>query len=502
NKEKFYSQYRIDVRNNQEVVKINRLEKKISVQDVDTGKVYEETYDKLVLSPGSIPIVPKIDGIEDVSLFTIRNVMDINKLKKNILSKKSKKIAVIGGGFIGVEIAENLTLAGYDVTLVEGSNQILRTFDNDIVQIFHKELDDQGINLILNDKVKCFQKDTVVLESGKKIEAKTVVLAIGVAPETQLAKDSGINIGKTDAILVNKNYQTNDPHIYAIGDAAEVYNAIMKQKFKLPLAGPALKQARAVADHICGNETLNTGFIGSSAIKVFSYNGASTGLTETMVKNNTNFEYGVTFIIPTDKVGIMPNSKPMFLKLIFEIPTGKILGAQGVGKGDVTKRIDVIATAIKFNGTIYNLKDLELCYAPPFSTAKDIVNYAGYVSSNLLEGAFKQVTFAKVRELVEKNATIIDVREAAEFKNGHIINSINIPLSKLRENISKIPKEESVYIHCRTGQRSYNAIRMLQQIGYTKVYNIAGSYLGLSFYEYFWDKATGREPIVTKYNFN
>ena len=290
--------------------------------------------------------------------------------------------------------------------------------------------------------------------------------------------------------------------IYAVGDAIEVYNALTCMSTKLSLAGPAQKAARTVADHINGKTTANKGYIGSSAIKVFDYNAASTGLNESLIKVlDMKIKYDIVRIIPSDKVGIMPDSSPMHFKLIFEVPTGRVLGAQAIGKGDVIKRIDVIATAIKFGATVEDLKDLELCYAPPFGTAKDVVNYAGYVASNLLNGEFKQVNVDKVRELVEEEAYIIDVRERMEYENGHIKGAINIPLSELRDRVNEIPKDRPVYLHCRTGQRSYNAVLALQNLGFGNVVNITGSYLALSYYEYYNDIAKNRESIMTKYNF-
>lgn len=501
--ELFLSQYNIVARVNNEVISVNAEDKYVVVKDVLTGETYNETYDKLILSPGAKPIVPKIPGIETVNVFTVRNVVDIDKLNKMVQKIGTKDIAVIGGGFIGVEVAENLREAGYNVSLIEGTDQILRPFDSDMVQILHKEINDKGVNLIVGDKVEKFEENKVVLSSGKKIDANVVVMAIGVAPETGLAKDAGLEIGQTGAIKVDKNYKTNDYDIYAIGDSIEVYNPLTNSMNKLSLAGPALKQARTVADNINKKSTINKGYIGSSAIKVFDYNGASTGLNESLIKVlDMKINYNIVRVILSDKVGIMPDASPIHFKLLYEVPTGKILGAQAIGKGDVTKRIDLIATTIKFGGTLEDLKDLELCYAPPFSTAKDVVNYAGYVGSNLLNGDYKQVNVDKVRELVENKAYIIDVRETYEYENGHIKGSHNIPLSELRQRINEVPKDQPVYLHCKTGQRSYNAVLALQNLGFKNLYNITGSFLGLSFYEYFNDKTTNRESIVTKYNFN
>lgn len=498
----FLKQYNIDARINSEVTKIDPDSQTVTVRHVDTGEEYTESYDKLVLSPGAYPVVPKIPGIELVQVYTVRNVVDIDRLNQAVKKNESKKVTVIGGGFIGIEVAENLAEAGYEVTIVEAINQILRPFDYDMVQILHKEIVDHNVRLLVGEKVVRFEKNQVVLESGKTIDADTVVMAIGVAPETALAKEAGLAIGETGAIKVDKNYRTSNPNIYAIGDAIEVYHALTHTPTKLALAGPALKEARTVADHINNRQTLNKGFIGSSAIKVFGYNGASTGLNEALIAAaGLKISYGIVRVILSDKVGLMPDASPMHLKLLYEIPTGKILGAQAIGRGDVTKRIDVIATLIKMNGILEDLKDLELSYAPPFSTAKDVVNYAGYVGSNLLSGAYRQVNVDKVRDLVESGAYIVDVREPGEFARGHIKGAVNVPLSQLRDRYTEIPKDRSVYVHCRTGQRSYNAVLALQNLGYENVYNVTGSFLGISFYEYYNDLMTGREPIVTEYNF-
>lgn len=498
----FYNKYRIDARVYSEVIDIDRDKKEVKVKKVVTGEEYTESYDKLILSPGANPIVPPFEGMDLVNIFTIRNVVDIAKLNVFIKENNCMDITVVGGGFIGIEAVENLKLAGYNVTIVEAMPQIMRPFDYDMVQILHKEIIDKGIDLIVNDKVERFEKDTVILGSGKKIHAEAVVMAIGVTPETTLAKKAGLKLGKTGAIAVNQNFRTSDKDIYAVGDAIEVYNRLLHTQSKLALAGPAQKQARAAADHIYGRPVNNTGVIGSSVIKIFDYNGASTGLTEGLIKaTNMQIDYDTVMIMPCDKVSIMPDSETLYFKLIFEVPTGRVLGAQAIGKGNVDKRIDVIATLIKFNGTLEDLKDLELCYAPPFGTARDVVNFAALVGLNVLHSCFKQVHVDEIRELVEKEAYIIDVREKEEFEQGHIINAVNIPLGEIRDRIDEIPKDRPVYLHCRSGQRSYNAVMALQHLGFDNIYNVAGSFLGLSYFEYYNDKTMGRKPIVTEYNF-
>lgn len=503
NPNKFMSQYRIDARVNSEVLSIDRENKKVHVKNLVTHTIYEESYDKLILSPGAKPIVPNIKGIDKASIFTIRNVADIDQLNRFVKASDTKKVAIIGGGYIGVEVAENLNKAGYDVSLIEAMPQILKPFDYDMVQILHKEMMDHGVNLILNDKVTGFTENEVLLESGKKVKAKTIIMAIGVTPEISLAKEAGLEIGETGAIKVDQHYRTNDNDIYAIGDAIEVFNPLIGGMTKISLAGPAQIEARAVADHINGIPVNNTGFIGSSAIKIFDFNGASTGLSEGLIKAlNININYEVVHLINNEKVSLMPGNNSIHFKLLFEIPTGRILGAQAIGKGDVVKRIDVIATALSFGATIEQLKNINLCYAPPFGTAKDIVNFAGYIGSNLLRKAYKQVRIDQVRELLTSGAKIIDVREKVEYDRAHIKGVENIPFSEIREQVNKIPKDEPVYIHCRTGQRSYNAALLLQHLGFNNIYNIAGSFLALSYYEYFNDKSLERESILTNYNFN
>lgn len=501
--EKFASQYHIDARVSQEVVSINRAEKTVTVKHVLSGETYVESYDKLILSPGAKAIVPAIPGIEKAKVFSIRNVVDIDRLNQHIKSTNPQNVTVIGGGFIGVEAVENLKEAGYNVTLIEAMPQIMKPFDYGMAQILHKEIHENGVNLIVGDKVVEFGENTIVLESGRVVESEVVVMAIGVTPETKLATDAGLELGQTGGIKVDQNYRTADADIYAVGDAIEVYGYLFNDNFLLPLAGPAQKQARGVADHINGMTIDNRGFIGSSVVKVFAYNAAATGMNEAFIKaNNLNIKYDTVKLIPNDKVGLMPESHGAHFKLIFEVPTGRILGAQAIGLGNIDKRIDVIATVIKFGGTVYDLKDLELCYAPPFGTAKDVVNFAGYVATNLMRGDFKQVHASDVRPLVEQNALIVDVREADEHALSHIKGAINLPLSEIRERTNELPKDQPIYLHCRSGQRSYNAVLALQKMGFKDVYNISGGFMGLSFFEYFNDVTTDRAPIVTDYNFD
>ena len=499
--EKFKKSYDIDARVNQEVTAIHRDRKTIEVKDVSTGVTREEAYDVLVLAPGAAPIRPKsIKGADRPEVYTIRNVVDIIRLKEGVASGKIRDVAVIGGGFIGIETAENLRKLGKQVTVIEAMDQILAPLDYDFVQMVQKEMMDHGVQVIVGDGVKEIDGSQVLLASGKAVPAQAVVLAIGVAPETGLARQAGLEIGETGGIKVDHNYRTSDENIYAVGDAIEVFQQLTQKPGRLALAGPALRQARAAADSMYGRPCANKGVIGSCAIRVFDLNIAATGLNEKAARK-AQIPYDFAYVIPSDKVGIMPQSAPMHFKLLFQVPTGKILGAQAIGKGNVDKRVDVVAALIAMNGTVEDLKELELCYSPVFATARDVVNQAGLVASNLLNGYYRQVPVSKVRQLVEEHAFIVDVREEHEYQAGHLINSVNIPLSQLRERTDEIPKDRPVYIHCRSGQRSYNAVMALLGRGYRNVYNISGSFLGICLYEYFRDVTENREKIVTEYNF-
>ena len=503
--QKFHAQHDIDARVNSEVIEIKRAEKKVVVRELSTGRTYEESYDKMVLAPGANPILPKnIAGIDRENVFAVRNVTDIAKLKAYIDRPGVDRVAVVGGGFIGIEVAENLKEAGKEVCIIEGTNQIMAPFDYDMVQILHKELDDHGVQLYLSSTVTAVEEGCVKAQrDGQElsIPADAVVMAIGVAPETALARDAGLEIGETRGIKVNHNFQTSDPDIYAVGDAIELYSALTHQPGRLALAGPAQRQARAAADHMYGAHSNNNGYIGSSCIRVFVQNAASTGLNEKAAAK-AGYSFDSVLVFPTDKVSLMPDSHYMAFKLVFEVPTGKILGAQAIGRGAADKRVDVIAAMITMGGTLEDLKELELCYSPVFGTAKDVVNHAALVALNVLYGVFRQVHVDQVRSLVESGAFIVDVREENEFAAGHLKGAHNIPLSQLRQRMDEIPHDVPVYLHCRSSQRSYYALCYLQGNGYTNLYNISGSFLGISLYEYFNDKTQGREPIVDKYNFN
>lgn len=498
----FKGQYNIDARVNHEVIDVNVEEQKVEVKNTKTGETSWESYDELFFSPGAVPILPKsIKGIDGKNVFTIRNVEDIKKLKSYIDDKKAKNISVIGGGFIGVETTENLVKGGYKVNLIEGADHILGTIDYDMAQIIQKTMLDHGVNLVTGDTLTEIYDNKIVLGSGAEYPSEVVVMAIGVKPDTTLAEKIGMEIGVTGGIKVNQNFETNLPHVHAVGDAIEVYHRILRKATRLNLAFPAQIQARQAVDHIYGRTIRNRGVIGSQCIPVFEMNVASTGLTEKECRQN-GLDYKVAMVIPKDHVALLPHATPLYMKLIFAYHSGEILGAQAVGQSPVDKQIDVIATEITNGGHVEDLETLELCYQPTFSTAKNAVNMVGLVAENILNNEFKQVSVCDVRELVESGANIIDVREKFEYDAGHVKTAKNIPMSEFREHLDEIPMNQPVYIHCLSGQRSYNVVRALTNLGYKHVYNIAGSFLDISEYEYYEDVKQQREPVVTAYRFD
>lgn len=500
----FRKKHDIDVRICSEVLSIDRAAKCVTVRNTVSGETYCETYDKLVLSPGAKPIIPAdIAGTERENVFTVRNVSDIRALKACIDRKEIQNVTVVGGGFIGIEIAENLRLAGKNVDLVELADQILQPFDADMVQLLHKELDDNGVVLHLSARLREIRENAVLIEQREKeiaLPADAVVLAIGVQPDTELAAKAGLALTARGAIRVNAQYQTSDPSVYAVGDAIEVYQAQTHGSGRMALAGPAQLAARAAADHICGICDRNNGFISALCLRVFGLNAAAAGLNEREAAR-AGYDADSVLIFPGDKVGIMPDSHYMALKVVFAKPTGKLLGAQAIGAGDTVGRVNVIAAMLRMGATLYDLKELNLCYSPVYGTAKDPVNLAALVGINVLEGHLRQVHVDRVRELVESGAYILDVREKGEFDAGHLKNAHNIPLTQLRQRMDEIPKDVPVYLHCRSSQRSYYAICCLRGHGFENLCNISGSYLGISLYEYYRDKTEGREPILTQYNF-
>ena len=468
--------FNMDIRNLSEVTRIDRERKVVEIKNLKTGETYEENYDVLVLSPGASPIKPPIPGIiEAEALFTLRNIPDTDKIKAYVDEQQPRKATVIGGGFIGVEMAENLWERGVEVTLVEMADQIMAPIDFEMASILHQHLREKGVNLVLEDGVKSFENNgkLINLNSGKQLDTDLVILAIGVAPENKLAKEAGLELGLRGAIRVNERLQTADESIYAIGDAIEVKDYINGQATHIPLAWPANRQGRIVADHINGIDSKYQGTLGTSIAKVFDMTVAATGNNEKTLKR-LGISYDVVHVHPSSHAGYYPGAFPIALKLIFDRVTGKIFGAQAVSYDGADKRIDVLATAIKGGMTIFDLPDLELAYAPPYSSAKDPVNMAGYAAKNLAEGLVETVQWHEINDILADGGYLIDVREPIERDMGMIEGSVNIPLGELRDGLGEIPTKE-VYVYCQVGLRGYLASRILMQAGF-KVKNLDGGY--------------------------
>lgn len=475
----FNARFNVDVRILSEVIAINPDEKKVTVKKVVDGTTYEESYDELVLSMGADPIRPNIKGIESNKVFTIRNIPDTLRLKEYVDYKKPQRAVVVGGGFIGLEIAENIKAVGVDVTIVEMSNQVIAPIDYDMAAEVHCHLRSKGVKLMLNSALEEIEEKDNALEvtiSGRKVETDMVVMAIGVKPESKMAIEAGIEVDSRGAIKVDSHMRTNIKNIYAIGDVIEITNFITKEKSYVPLAGPANKQGRIVADNICGLGTVYTGTQGSSVMKVFDITVASTGLNEKEAKRQ-GLDYGKVYTYSANHATYYPGVSMMAIKTIYEKKTGKILGAQIVGRDGVDKRCDVYAVAIRANMTAYDLTNLELCYAPPYGSAKDPVNMAGYVIENTLTGKVEHICWEDLEAAkADENGILLDVRTEAEVANAGIIDGfINIPVDNLRARISELDKSKTIYITCQIGLRGYIAARILSQLGY-KCKNFSGGY--------------------------
>lgn len=475
--ESLNERYNLDVRVFSEVLSINKEEKTISVKNLQTEEIYAENYDKLLLSPGAEPIKPPFEGINSDKIYTLRNIPDMDKIVEK--TKSAQNFVVVGGGFIGLEVSENLIEAGKSVKLVELGNQVMAPVDFDIASFVHEKAKQKGLELLLNVGVEKFKDKGEIIEvflnDGTYLETDAVILAIGVKPETKLAVEAGLEIGETRGILVNEFLQTSNPDIYAVGDAIEVAHYINNKKVLIPLAWPANRQGRIVADNIIlGNQYKYSGSLGSSILKFFELSVASTGLNEKFLKKN-NIPHKTAIVTRGHHAGYYPGAKNMVLKLIFD-DEGKIFGAQAVGEAGVDKRIDVIATAIKGNLTVYDLPEIEITYAPPYNSAKDPVNIAGYTAENILKGDLEMVNYDEFWDFVkENNAVILDVRTSKEFAGGAIEGAININVDDLRENLQNLDKERVYAIYCQVGLRGYLANRILKNNGF-KVVNLNGGY--------------------------
>ena len=473
--ESLKARFNLDVRVNSEVVGVNGKDKKVKVK-TKNGEEYEENFDFLVLAPGAKSILPVVKGIENKKIFTLRNINDMDKIKSEIKNHNIKKATVVGGGYVGVETAENLKHLGIDTTLIEAAPHILAPFDSEISNILEYELVDNGINLLISEKVTEFQEDKdeviIKLESGKSVAADMVILSIGVNPDTKFLQNSGINLGERGHILVNEKLETNIDGIYALGDSIIVKNYITNQDVAIPLAGPANRQGRIVAGNIVGRNEKYKGSLGTAIIKIFELTGASTGLNERSLKQ-LNIPYEKVYLHPNNHATYYPEATAISIKALYNKENRQILGAQAVGISGVDKFIDVIAISIKFKATIDDLTELELAYAPPFLSAKSPANMLGFIGQNIEDNLLEQVFMKDLENYNEKETIILDVREKLELISGKLNDSINIPLSELRKRYTELPKDKEIWTYCAVGLRGYIASRFLTQKGY-KVKNLAG----------------------------
>lgn len=491
--ESFKSRFNIDVRVFNEAVRINPDEKNVIVKNIATGEKYSLKYDNLILSPGAEPIKPNIKGINANNVFTLRNIPNTFKIKSYIENEKPKTAVVVGGGYIGVEMAENLAKAGLDVSIVELADHLIAPLDFDMASDVHRYIKEKGIKLYLNNGITAIESGKILLQEGE-IRADMVIMSVGVRPETAVAQDCGIKTNTKGSIIVDSSMRTNIPGIYAVGDAVEVENFITKSPAFIPLAGPANKQGRIAADNISGIDSKYTGTLGSAVLKLFDMTVATTGLNERTAQLN-KIDYDKTYIYSSSHASYYPNGNMMSIKALWDKKSLKIIGAQIVGFDGVDKRMDVLAAAIRLGSKITDLTELELCYAPPFSSAKDPVNMLGFVAENIVTGKIKQFFWNDVENLPRDNSvTLLDTRTVTEAARGKIDGFVNIPLDSLRERINEIPKDKPVYVHCHSGMRSYIACRILQGNGYD-CYNLAG---GWRLYESVINERTVPEYICTE----
>ncbi len=480
--ESIWDRFRIDMKVHHEVTDIDTSQKTVTVHDLDNGKVYEESYDKLILSPGAKPVMPNLPGMDNEKIFTLRTVEDTLKIRAFVEERKPKTAVMVGGGFIGLEVAENLCDSGVKVTVVQRPKQLMNTLDYDMATLVHNKLRSKGISLKLGGDVIGFEEKEqlqVLLKDDEPVSADMVLMAIGVSPESTLAKKAGLELGMKGAIVVNDKMETSVPDIYAVGDAVQVKHAITGNDAVISLAGPANKQGRIAADNICGLDSHYKGSMGSSVIKLFDMTAANTGLTEKAAKD-AGIDYERVVLSPASHAGYYPGAKVMTMKVVYEKNTLRILGAQIVGYDGADKRLDVIATAISAGLKADMLKDLDLAYAPPYSSAKDPVNMAGFMIDNIATGKVKQFHWDELDKLPQDGSvTLIDTRTQGEYARGHVDGFINIPVDDLRESLENIDKSKPVYVMCQSGLRSYIACRILAGEGFD-CYNFSGGY---RFYE-------------------
>lgn len=472
--------FNLDVRVQSEVIAINRGRKTVTVRTTGSRDTYEESYDKLIIAPGARPVLPPVPGVATATnLFTLRNVPDTDRINAFIESEQPANAVVIGGGFIGVEMAENLSERGLHVTMVEMLPQLMTIMDVEIAQYIHREMQQHGIDLKLGNGLAALENDgrRVVLQNGETLHADMIIMAIGVQPETGLARAAGLALGSLGGILVNERLQTSDPDIYAGGDAVDVTCLVAHQPTRVPLAWPANRQARLIADNIMGQAHTYPGTLGTGIIKIFDKVAAATGLSENLLQKHGITDYHVVHIHPNNHAGYYPGASPITLKMVFEKGSGKVLGAQAFGREGVDKRIDVLATAIKAGMTVYDLQELELAYAPPFGSAKDPVNMLGYVGANVLEGIIKPIQWHELAAFMQYGGTLVDVRTPREFESGHVEGAVNIPVDDLRAQLDFFKPQASYALICGVGQRAYYANQILHHHGIDHVQLVSGGFM-------------------------
>lgn len=489
----FKARFNIDVRVFSEAIKISPDTKTVTVKNLNTGTTYEEGYDNLILSPGAEPIKPNIVGIDGDNVFTLRNIPDTLKIKSYIETTEPKSAVVVGGGYIGVEMAENLAKAGLEVSIVELADHLIAPLDFDMAADVHRYIKEKGIRLYLNNGVKAIDGGKIIFRNGE-ISADMVIMSVGVRPETSLAKDCGIALNSRGSIVVDSRMRTNIPNIFAVGDAVEVKNYVTKAAAFIPLAGPANKQGRIAADNIAGFDSEYKGTQGSAVLKLFDMTVATTGLNEKSAEA-ASIDFDKIYTYSASHASYYPGGNMMSVKILWDKKTLKIIGAQIVGFDGVDKRMDVIASAIRFGAKVTDLAELELCYAPPYGSAKDPVNMAGFVAENIISGKVKQFFWHDVESLPrDGSVTLLDVRTATERTRGHIDGFTHIPLDSLRKRINELPKDKPVYVHCHSGLRSYIACCILAGNGFD-CYNLAG---GWRLYESAMNERTVPEYICTE----
>jgi len=473
--ESFRARFNVDVRVRNEAVSIDAKAKTIRVSDLDSGKEYDETYDKLLLSPGAEPVKPPIPGIDNKKIFTLRNMEDTDKIYEFINERQPGSAAVIGGGYIGLETAENLRRRGIDVVVIEAMEQVMGLIDKECASLVRLELMEKGISIHLGDGVKSFSDEAgklkITTAGGKEITADMAIFSVGVKADIKLAKEAGLETAR--GIKVNEYMQTSDPDIYAVGDACEVKSAVTEKAVYIPLAGPANKQGRLVAENILsGNTVKYRGTIGSGVLKVFGLTVAATGLNSKQLAAE-GVEFESVLLYPGDHAGYYPGAMPLMFKLLFDRKTGRIYGAQCIGASGAEKRIDVISAFMQKNGTVEDLMNFEHCYAPPFSSAKDPVNMAGFMAENIIKGRVKQITYEKISSL-NSGWAVLDVRETEELMQGMLPGAMHVPLNMLRARTNELPRDKKILVYCAVGLRGYLACRILMNNGFTEVYNLSG----------------------------